>query len=795
MTRIRFRRFAALAALGLLCADGRAMAQETEPLQKSDVVRLLVTSGDRQGAVAATIRARCLTFVPNARDLDDFNRLGASQEVLGAIRGCASPPAGRSELRVASQVVTATVGGTARIGATVIRDGRPAAGVRVVLRGGGELPGGGGRDPEAASGQDGTVAFSVSAGTRPGSYPVTLVAVGADDIANRDVRLNVVPGPAATATGIPAGAAAEDGLEFEAVLRDRFDNPVVGAAVLARAGEAATGAVLFRGETDGRGVVRVAIAASRLEGVDRVLVEGPAGTLGSIGVESGPAAVGRFVVVSGMDQVTEAGEPFPLPVVVEARDATGLPVAGAEVRHSVENGSVLEADGTTDARGRAAARVRAGSRGWSTLLRVESGEASETVALEISREGLTEDDLSGLLARADSLLAAGAPAAARPLYERASAVDPARVQGRLGLAATSAALGRLDEAEQTYRGILRDASGNREAALGLATVLDARGRPADAATWYQLALSRSPDDVETWVALGNARLAAGDTDLARDAFERALALKPDNASARAGLSRARRGEPMVRGEVWGGNTNEDSRSFGPRHAEVRVAPADWLALRGTFDDMLGLRHPWQVRGFNAIKGWYGAATARWGPGRRLETTFEAGRRTFPDRDGLYQTSWLVEQGVRLSPTASIRAGGWLGRWYDRDDKAVFGEALLDVAPGLSLRPSVSWSDAVGSDISGGEGEPGTGRDAETEIRLGLGLRYEAPAGWSVEPAVAWGSVSADDAAFEGGLLDATARVRVPIGRVLAVQGFVRYQSPPGTPSFVSYALGLGLAGP
>ncbi|MEJ2548057.1 MAG: hypothetical protein P8125_09595, partial [Gemmatimonadota bacterium] len=105
---------------------------------------------------------------------------------------------------------------------------------------------------------------------------------------------------------------------------------------------------------------------------------------------------------------------------------------------------------------------------------------------------------------------------------------------------------------------------------------------------------------------------------------------------------------------------------------------------------------------------------------------------------------------------------------------------------------LSWADNAGSNVTGDDGEPGTGRDPESEIRGGIGLRVES-GGWGIEPAIAYGSVDSEDDAFDGGLLDLTTRAWARLGGAFQLNGFVRYQSPPGTPSFVTVAVGLGLA--
>ncbi len=126
---------------------------------------------------------------------------------------------------------------------------------------------------------------------------------------------------------------------------------------------------------------------------------------------------------------------------------------------------------------------------------------------------------------------------------------------------------------------------------------------------------------------------------------------------------------------------------------------------------------------------------------------------------------------------------------------MYGEALFGLGSEFSLLAMVSWADNAGSNVTGDDGEAGTGRDPETEIRGGLGIRFESPSGWGLEPAIAYGSVDSENDAFDGGLFDFSTRAWVRFSPVVSLNGFVRYQAPPGTPSFVTVAAGLGLAVP
>ena len=80
---------AVLAALSL--SPPALRAQEAEPLQKSDVIRLLTGTTYTRAEVAGIVRQSCLSFVPTERDRADFRALGADESVMAAIDGCAAP--------------------------------------------------------------------------------------------------------------------------------------------------------------------------------------------------------------------------------------------------------------------------------------------------------------------------------------------------------------------------------------------------------------------------------------------------------------------------------------------------------------------------------------------------------------------------------------------------------------------------------------------------------------------------------------------------------------------------------
>jgi len=319
----------------------------------------------------------------------------------------------------------------------------------------------------------------------------------------------------------------------------------------------------------------------------------------------------------------------------------------------------------------------------------------------------------------------------------------------------------------------------------------AAGDTAAAVTTYRRATELNPQSATAWVGLADLLMATGRTEDARFAYEQALEADPDNQAARTALSSAALSRGVFGADVWGGTTQDNGRDPGIRYAEVRIDPAvGWLRIRGYYDDALNLRHPWLKRGRDDLQGFGGGVDLRWGESRRLTTTVELGRRQQPVSE-LNENTFLLAQDFRLAGGGGVQVGGWVGRWFDRDDYVVFGEGRFPASRTVTILPSVSYGDNAGSNIAIEGGGTATGRAPETEIRGGLKLRIESPAGWGFEPGLAVGSVSSDlSDDFSGSLLDATTQVWVDLGQV-HLQGFVHYQSPPGTPSFWTFALGFG----
>src|SRR5207247_6831988 len=145
-------------------------AQGTEPLRKTDLIRLLSNPIIRKGEVADLVRRNCLAFRPTERDWADLRDLGADADVMSSVGGCtartstprggAAPRGPAPELLPVSAAleavplasrVTAAAGSDVVIRVQARRGETPEPGVRLALRGGSGIPGAPARNPEAVT--------------------------------------------------------------------------------------------------------------------------------------------------------------------------------------------------------------------------------------------------------------------------------------------------------------------------------------------------------------------------------------------------------------------------------------------------------------------------------------------------------------------------------------------------------------------------------------------------------------------------------------------------------------------
>ena len=310
-------------------ARSAAAAQNTEPLRKTDLIRLLSGGTMSSAEIATLVQRNCLSFTPTARDRDNLTALGADSMLFARIDACnrratavarppvatprppptaptVKPPAAAAALRLVAVPLTtrisAPVGGTASVGVALKRGSAGVPGAHLMLRGSGR---GAAPDAEAVTDDRGVALFRFAAGSTPGT-----------------IQLGVVSG-----AGTPALDAAVT-----------IELTVTVAAPPA-----------------------VAVAPARPQR------------------RPSPARTG-FVAGSGQRGVV--GERAPLPMIFEVRDSTGAPVVGEPVTLSATNGGLVDASMETDSSGHVHATVVFGGRaGTPTVVKATVGSIERQVAL------------------------------------------------------------------------------------------------------------------------------------------------------------------------------------------------------------------------------------------------------------------------------------------------------------------------------------------------------------------------------------------------------------------------------
>ena len=337
---------------------GRVDAQGTDPLRKTDLIRLLTANTQTLPQIVAMVRRSCVSFTPTARDRQDLAELGGDTTLLRAIDQCvrgravtpaaatargtsapATPTAARPRPPAASQPapipvprladvppplvavplvsrVSVPAGGTATVSVALKQGSDPVSGIRLALLGTARLAGG---DSDAMKVTDdrGIAEFRFPVGSNAGTTRLTVAKVGGDALnAAPEIEVSVIesrPAPSAPDRSRPAGS--------------------------------------------------------------------PLGTAPTVPLGSPMAE--RTGFVSGANQRGAVGETAPQPLVYEVRDGAGRPLGGVGVTFSVTNGRIIgTASNLTDSIGRARVRVQFGERaGVPTVVTGTIGDVAHDATL------------------------------------------------------------------------------------------------------------------------------------------------------------------------------------------------------------------------------------------------------------------------------------------------------------------------------------------------------------------------------------------------------------------------------
>src|SRR5437867_2968725 len=332
-------------------------AQGTEPLRKTDLIRLLSNPVIRKGEVADLVRRNCLAFRPTERDWADLRDLGADADVMSSIGGCTAGQPSRAGVRLAS-TSTSTAPPTAAASApaeprltvtllsartavpaasealirvSVRRGNAPQRAVTLALRGSSSITGGSGSDAQALTDDSGLAVFRVPAGRQVATYHFEVVlATGAALPGRPTADLVVRPGRPAAADVRPArlelGGVPEGPFAVQATVRDSFGNPVPNEPLELRPEHADMGVAADTRATDSAGRARVDVTLGSQAGLAVVTASfDSVQTAETLHVDPGPAV--ELIVerdgarVDGGRIIVERDVPFSL--TLKARDGYG----------------------------------------------------------------------------------------------------------------------------------------------------------------------------------------------------------------------------------------------------------------------------------------------------------------------------------------------------------------------------------------------------------------------------------------------------------------------------------------
>ena len=411
-------RGAVLVGALVLSVPSPAATQGSQPLRKTDVIRLLSNPLISKSEVADLIRRNCIAFRPTPRDWADLRDFGADAEVLSSLGGCtgsaAAPhpaPAAAPTPPLAAVLLTthlnAVVGTSAVARVQIKRGDLPQAGVPLVLRGSAAIPGGTGQDVQATTDPGGVAVFQVPVGRVPATY-----------------RLEVVTGSGATIAGTPplelaVGAAAPAAVEVQpgrfevrggergaitvqVTVGDSLGNAVTGEPVVLQADGPDMGIAAATRVTDSLGHAAFSVERAGVRRGGRLLIRVRGQSLGGVDViRTDILAIAASGFVAGTGQRGIARTRLNDPVVFQIRNSVGRPIAGKTVAFRAVNADVTPDSVVTDSAGLARVEVTLGKQAGPALLTATvdsvqkqasfSVEPAAPVSVVIERDGMRVD--------------------------------------------------------------------------------------------------------------------------------------------------------------------------------------------------------------------------------------------------------------------------------------------------------------------------------------------------------------------------------------------------------------------
>ena len=373
-------RAVALLALLVSAVPCPVATQGSQPLRKTDVIRLLSNPLISRTEVADLIRRNCVAFRPTPRDWADLRDFGADAEVLSSIGGCATSAAQRAAptLPLAAVLLPARLGvpvGGEAVARVQVRRGELAqAGVPLVLRGTSGIPGGPPQDAKATTDASGVAVFRFPVGRLPAAYTLEVVTgSGASFPGTPPLEVVVRPAGPAVATAQPGrvelGAGERGPISLLVTVRDSLGNAVPGEPITLQPDNSDMGIAAEARSTDslGRAAFIIERAAVHHEGKLTIRVRGqPLASVDVVWTDVMAPATTGFVSGAGQRGIvrTRLNEPL----VVQVRSSLGRPLVGKVVTFRAVNADVATDSVVTDSAGLARVEVTLGKQAGPALV-------------------------------------------------------------------------------------------------------------------------------------------------------------------------------------------------------------------------------------------------------------------------------------------------------------------------------------------------------------------------------------------------------------------------------------------
>ena len=359
----------------------RAAAQGSNPLRKTDVVRLLSSPVIGKSEIADLIRRNCLAFHPTERDWADLRNLGADAEILGSVGACAgrakSPePAPRASLSVVAlpERVVAAPEAEAMIRVLVKRGDLVQPGVGLVLRGNTAFDEQGSTEAQAVTDQNGLAQFRLRTARSAETYPLRVALKGGTPSPNDPlVELVVRPAAAAAADVLPhrlsLDSADVGSVTIAVIVKDAFGNPVPDQAVELSGADPEMGVATVATQTDSIGRAAFVLEPRTIRRAGRIDVRAHGTRLASLEAvytDAVSSAESRFV--TGNEQVGIARTQLNAPLVFQARASSGRPLAGRIISFTAHNAEVTPDHAGTDGAGLVQVQVTLGTKAGTAVV-------------------------------------------------------------------------------------------------------------------------------------------------------------------------------------------------------------------------------------------------------------------------------------------------------------------------------------------------------------------------------------------------------------------------------------------